>query len=59
VACRLCDRWLRLTRSAYQRIYGAAECRTLVENAGFVVESLVRYEVSWLWGMMTLVARVR
>jgi ubiquinone/menaquinone biosynthesis C-methylase UbiE len=58
VACRLCDRWLRLTRAAYQRIYGGAECRALVEGGGFAVEKLVQYKVSWLWGMMTLVARV-
>jgi hypothetical protein len=34
-----------------------AGCRTLVENAGFAAESLVRYKVSWLWGMMTRMGR--
>jgi SAM-dependent methyltransferase len=59
LACRLCDRWLRLTRSSYHRIYGSGECRTLVETAAFEVQSLSRYKVGWLWGMMTLVARRR
>jgi ubiquinone/menaquinone biosynthesis C-methylase UbiE len=59
VACRVCDRWLRLARSAHQRIYGTEECRQLAEAAGFAVERLDRYKVSWLWGMMTLVARKR
>lgn len=53
------DRWLRLTRSAYQRIYGAAECQALVEKSGFTVDSLVRYQAGWLWGMMTLAGRLR
>jgi hypothetical protein len=34
-----------------------AEYRALVENAGVAAESLVRYKVSWLWGMMTRVGR--
>ncbi|HET6898438.1 MAG TPA: methyltransferase domain-containing protein [Vicinamibacteria bacterium] len=57
VACRLCDRWLRLTRSAHRRIYGSGECRAIVTHAGFEVASVERYKVSWLWGMMTLVGR--
>jgi SAM-dependent methyltransferase len=56
LACKLCDRWLRLTRRAYQRIYGGRECATMLARAGFAVDGLERYKVSWLWGMMTLTA---
>jgi ubiquinone/menaquinone biosynthesis C-methylase UbiE len=56
-ACRLCDRWLRLTRESYHRIQGVDQCRASTEGAGFTVERIERFKVSWLWGMMTLTAR--
>ena len=54
VACKLLDRWLRLTHRAYHRIYGARECTTLLAQAGFTLQRVERYKVGWLWGMMTL-----
>lgn len=57
LACRLCDRLLRLWGSPYHRIYGSSECRGLLETAGYEVLSLERYKISWLWGLMTAVAR--
>jgi ubiquinone/menaquinone biosynthesis C-methylase UbiE len=55
--CKLCDRWLRWTRRAHHRLYGSRECARLIEGAGFHIERLERYKVSWLWGMMTVTAR--
>ncbi len=57
VGCKLLDRWLRLTRRAYHRIYGARECTALVARAGFKLQRVERYKVSWPWGMMTLAAQ--
>jgi hypothetical protein len=46
------------TRRAHHRIYGSAECGALLEGGGFRVERVERFRVGWLWGMMTLTARV-
>jgi ubiquinone/menaquinone biosynthesis C-methylase UbiE len=56
LACRICDRILRLVDRAHQRIYGRSECAALLAGAGFQVSSLERYRISWLWGLMTAVA---
>lgn len=56
LGCKLLDRWLRFTRRAYHRIYGSRECAGLLEQAGFRVKVIERYKVTWLWGLMTLVA---
>lgn len=56
LACKLCDRWLRLTRRPYHRIYGAEECGVLLARAGLEVTRLERYKINRLWGMMTLTA---
>jgi len=56
LACRICDRILRLLDRAHQRIYGRSECAALLASAGFEVSSLDRYRISWLWGLMTAVA---
>lgn len=58
LACRVCDRILGLVDPAHQRIYGRAECAALLAGADFEVSSLERYRISWLWGLMTAVARV-
>jgi ubiquinone/menaquinone biosynthesis C-methylase UbiE len=58
LACRLCDRILRLVDPAHQRIYDRAECAELLAEAEFQVSSLERYRISWLWGLMTAVANV-
>jgi SAM-dependent methyltransferase len=57
--CRLCDRLLRLRYGRSHRVYGEEECRELLESAGFEVVSLDRYKISWLWGLMTAVAKPR
>ncbi len=56
LACRICDRILRLVDRAHQRIYGRSECAALLAGADFQVSSLERYRISWLWGLMTAVA---
>jgi ubiquinone/menaquinone biosynthesis C-methylase UbiE len=58
LACRICDRILRLVNPAHQRIYGRSECAALLAGAGFQVSSLERYRISWLWGLMTAMATV-
>ncbi len=57
VWCRLCDWYLRLTDPAHVQMYGSRRCRKILEEAGFRVERLDRYRVSWLWGLMTVIAR--
>jgi ubiquinone/menaquinone biosynthesis C-methylase UbiE len=37
LGCRLLDRWLRLTRRSYHRIYGSRECAGLLQQAGLRV----------------------
>jgi ubiquinone/menaquinone biosynthesis C-methylase UbiE len=59
LGCKLLDRWLRLTRRTYHRIYGSRECAGLLEQAGFRVSLVERYKVTWLWGLMTLTATAR
>jgi ubiquinone/menaquinone biosynthesis C-methylase UbiE len=58
LACRICDRLLRLINRAHQRIYGRSECAALLAGADFRVTSLERYRISWLWGLMTAIANV-
>jgi ubiquinone/menaquinone biosynthesis C-methylase UbiE len=53
LACRLCDRLLRLVSAAHQRIYTSAECGGLLLAAGFRQPRVERYRISLLWGMMT------
>ncbi len=56
LACRICDRLLRLFNSAHYRIYGSTECRAFLEGAGFDGVGVERYKISWLWGLMTAIA---
>ena len=57
LACRICDRVLRLLNPSQPRIYGLQECGALLTRARFQVTSLERYRISWLWGLMTATAR--
>ena len=57
LACRICDRVLRLVNPSHARIYGRAECGALLSHARYQVMSLERYRISWLWGLMTACAR--
>ncbi len=57
LACRLTDRLLRVANPAHRRIYGRRECTALLEGAQFDITRVDRYRISWLWGLMTAVAR--
>ncbi len=57
LACRICDRVLRLVNPSHAPIYGRRECGALLSRASFQVTSLERYRISWLWGLMTATAR--
>jgi len=56
-ACRICNLYLRLTNRAFYKTYRQAECLELLKVAGYEVQSFERYKISWLWGLMTAVAR--
>ena len=56
LACRLCDRWLRLTRHSYKQIYGSRECEGYLRRAGFRIRRVDRYKIGRLWGIMTVTA---
>jgi ubiquinone/menaquinone biosynthesis C-methylase UbiE len=51
--CRLLDALLWLVNPAHHRAYDSASCRAMLQAAGFEVERLDRYKISWLWGLMT------
>ena len=55
LACRVCNLYLRLTNRAFYKTYREAECRDLLQRAGFTDVKLDRYKISWLWGLMTAV----
>ena len=57
LACRVCNLYLRLTNRAFYKTYREAECRDLLQRAGFADVKLERYKISWLWGLMTAVVR--
>jgi ubiquinone/menaquinone biosynthesis C-methylase UbiE len=57
LACRVCDRFLRVVGRADGRIYGSEACRLLLAEACFQDVSVQRYKISWLWGMMTATAK--
>ena len=57
LACRLCDRLLRLWRAGgYVRAYRARELRELIENAGYTTAVVDTYRIGRLWGLMTAAA---
>ncbi len=58
LACRVCDLVLRLADRAHQRSYSRTECATLLAGAGYTVESIERYKIDWMWGLMTPSARL-
>ena len=53
LACRLCDRFLRLFNRAHFKTYGSAKCVELMKAAGFESIDVERFKISWLWGIMT------
>jgi ubiquinone/menaquinone biosynthesis C-methylase UbiE len=54
---RLYSSLLRRTDHSIQRVYRGAELASLARSAGFAVEAVKRFRVSWLWAMTTLTAR--
>lgn len=56
VACKVCDRLLRLTHRAYARAYSVHALRRIIERAGFQHVEIEKYKIGWLWGLMTAVA---
>ncbi|MEO8754665.1 MAG: methyltransferase domain-containing protein [Casimicrobiaceae bacterium] len=57
LACRVCDRILRVVDRAHAPIAGRAECEGTLRDAGFDAPTIRRFRVGWLWGMMTARAR--
>ncbi len=57
LACRLCNLYLRLTSRAHYKTYRQHECADLLSKAGHGRARIERYKISWLWGLMTAVAR--
>ena len=56
LACRLLDWLMRLFNRAHYRTYSTSECAALLDATGFRVETIERYKVNWLWGLMTAAA---
>lgn len=59
LACRICNRYLRLTNRAFYKTYRQSECLELLHDAGFNEVKVERYKISWLWGLMTASVTVR
>lgn len=58
LVCKLCDRWLRLVNRAHFRTVGSRDCRLALQAATFEHVRIDRYKITWLWGMMTALAKV-
>lgn len=56
LACRICDRILRMVNRAHFKTYRAAELHDMARAAGFSSVGVERYKIDWLWGLMTLTA---
>ncbi|MFQ5764736.1 MAG: class I SAM-dependent methyltransferase [Rhodospirillales bacterium] len=59
LACRICDRVLRLVSPAHHHIYDSRRCRSLLEEAGFESVDVEGYRIDWPWGLMTARASKR
>lgn len=57
-ACLLCDYYLRFSDPAHTQVYGSQDLISLLENTRFDVQFLDTYKIDWLWGLMTLEARL-
>lgn len=53
LACKICDRVLRVVSRAHHRIYGSGEFAELLDANGYRVTTLEHYKINWLWGLMT------
>jgi 2-polyprenyl-3-methyl-5-hydroxy-6-metoxy-1,4-benzoquinol methylase len=57
LACRVCNLYLRLTNRAFYKTYRQHECLEVIHAAGYRDVGIERYKISWLWGLMTAIAR--
>lgn len=57
LACRVCDRVLRLLNRAHARIYGSQKLQALLEQSRYQLLALDQYKINWFWGLMTADAK--
>jgi ubiquinone/menaquinone biosynthesis C-methylase UbiE len=57
VPTRLRDIGLRIADRSHRRVYTPRSARTMLEAAGFHIDSVRRYRLGWSWGLMTITAR--
>jgi ubiquinone/menaquinone biosynthesis C-methylase UbiE len=55
--CKVCSLWLRWTDPAFHRTYSLRQCRSLLEEAGLLVEDQQLFRVGRIWGMMRFLCR--
>ena len=55
--CKMCGLWLRWSDPAFYRTSSSQQCRSQLEQAGFVVADEQHFRVGWIWGMMRFVCR--
>jgi len=53
LACRVCDWYLRMFSPGHVKVYRERDCFRMLEEAGLARASIIRYKISWLWGLMT------
>jgi len=58
LACRICDRLLRVFDASHFRIYREKECVELLHAAEFQKIDSERFKIGLLWGLMTATARM-
>jgi ubiquinone/menaquinone biosynthesis C-methylase UbiE len=56
LACRICDAFLRWRGKSQFGILTSREITTLLADSGFELLSIECYKISWVWGLMTVVA---
>jgi SAM-dependent methyltransferase len=59
LACRICDAFLRWRNRSRFRILTSREITALLADSGFELLSIECYKISWVWGLMTVVAMRR
>ncbi|MGB3615904.1 MAG: methyltransferase domain-containing protein [Elainellaceae cyanobacterium] len=52
-ACQICDVLLQRFNHAHKQAYREAECEAMLQAAGLQDIVIERYNINWLWGMMT------
>jgi|SRR5581483_1949610 len=56
VMCKVCSIWLRWADPAFYSTYTAHACHAMLRHTGFDILYAEKFKVSWLWGMMLMVA---